>query len=87
MKLYQVIFQDEWNNLTLLGFYRDLDKATEDINDVLSAYGKSVKCGDVQEYMSTFGTVFDTEIEDDQNCLMIRGFILDDEDVKRCLDD
>ena len=39
-KLYQVIFQDEYNNLSEIGWYESLDDSIEDVNDQISIYGK-----------------------------------------------
>ena len=83
--LYEVMMQDEYDNLYLLGFYESLDDAIEDINDFISAYYEDgaipIKKGDLAEYASTFGACFDREIEwkNEDDCpgsIMIRGFIL-----------
>lgn len=83
--LYEVMMQDEYDNLYLLGFYELLDDAIEDINDFISAYYEDgaipIKKGDLAEYASTFGSCFDREIEwkNEDDCpgsIMIRGFIL-----------
>lgn len=83
--LYEIMMQDEYNNLYLLGFYESLDDAIEDINDFISAYYEDgaipIKNGDLAEYASTFGACFDREIEwkNEDDCpgsIMIRGFIL-----------
>lgn len=83
--LYQIVMQDEYDNLYLLGFYESLDDAIEDINDFISAYYEDgaipLKNGDLAEYASTFGSCFDREIEwkNEDDCpgsIMIRGFIL-----------
>ena len=83
--LYEIMMQDEYNNLYLLGFYESLDDAIEDINDFVSAYYEDgaipIKKGDLAEYASTFGSCFDREIEwkNEDDCpgsIMIRGFIL-----------
>ena len=83
--LYEIMMQDEYNNLYLLGFYESLDDAIEDINDFISAYYEDgaipIKKGDLAEYASTFGACFDREIEwkNEDDCpgsIMIRGFIL-----------
>lgn len=83
--LYEVMMQDEYNDLYLLGFYESLDDAIEDINDFISAYYEDgaipLKKGDLAEYASTFGACFDREIEwkNEDDCpgsIMIRGFIL-----------
>ena len=87
MKLYEVIMQDEWDNLTLLGFYKNLDDSIDDINSFLTTYGVEIKKGDVHEYAGTLESVFDTNIgdllENEELCgVMVRGFILDEEDLK-----
>ena len=74
MKKYQVIIQDEYNNLYHIGFYDILDDAIPDINDFLETYDISIK--ELKEYPSTFGMCFDTELEvDEANTIMIRGFV------------
>ena len=83
--LYEIMMQDEYNDLYLLGFYESLDDAIEDINDFISAYYEDgaipIKKGDLTEYASTFGACFDREVEwkNEDDCpgsIMIRGFIL-----------
>lgn len=83
--LYEIVMQDEYDNLYLLGFYESLDDAIEDINGFISVYDEDgaipIKKGDLAEYASTFGSCFDREIEwkNEDNCpgsVMIRGFIL-----------
>lgn len=83
--LYEIVMQDEYDNLYLLGFYESLDDAIEDINDFISAYYEDgaipIKRGDLAEYASTFGACFDREVEwkNEDDCpgsIMIRGFIL-----------
>ena len=83
--LYEIVMQDEYDNLYLLGFYESLDDSIEDINDFISAYYEDgaipLKKGDLAEYASTFGSCFDREIEwkNEDDCpgsIMIRGFIL-----------
>ena len=83
--LYEVMMQDEYDNLYLLGFYESLDDALEDINDFIGAYDDDgaipLEKGDLAEYASTFGTCFDREIEweNEDDCpgtIMVRGFIL-----------
>ena len=83
--LYEVVMQDEYDNLYLLGFYVSLDDSIDDINEFLSVYEDDgaipLKKGDLAEYASTFGTCFDREIEweNEKDCpgsIMIRGFIL-----------
>ena len=83
--LYEVMMQDEYDNLYLLGFYGSLGDAIEDINDFISVYDEDgaipLKKEDLAEYASTFGPCFDREIEwkNEDDCpgsVMIRGFIL-----------
>lgn len=83
--LYQIVMQDEYDNLYLLGFYESLDDSIEDINGFIGAYDDDgaipIKKGDLAEYASTFGSCFDREIEweNEEDCpgtIMIRGFIL-----------
>lgn len=82
--LYEIVMQDEYDNLYLLGFYQSLDDAIEDINGFIGAYDDGAipfKKGDLAEYASTFGTCFDREIEweNEEDCpgiIMVRGFIL-----------
>lgn len=83
--MYQIVMQDEYNDLYLLGFYESLDDAIEDINGFISVYDEDgaipIKKGDLAEYASTFGSCFDREIEwkNEDDCpgsIMIRGFIL-----------
>lgn len=73
MKKYQVIFQDEWNNLYEVGFYDNLNDSIDDINDYLKTY--NAKIDELQEYISTFSKSFDTEIDTESGVVMIRGFI------------
>lgn len=83
--LYEVVMQDEYDNLYLLGFYRSLDDAVGDVNGFLAAYGDDgavpLEKGDLAEYASTFGTCFDREVEwkNEDDCpgtVMVRGFVL-----------
>lgn len=84
MKVYQVIFQDEWNNLYHLGFFKDLNDAVPAVNEMLSSYDDIEKLnpGDLTEYPSTFSAVFDREFysEDEGTSVSVRGFIFDDFD-------
>jgi len=77
MKKYQIIMQDEYNNLYLLGTYYNLCDSIEDINNWLNVYG--VKIDSLTEYSSTFNSCFDKEIETkDGNVVMVRGFVIYD---------
>ena len=85
-KKYEVIMQDEWNNLYRLGEYKELKDSIEDINGFLSVYNVTIKEEDLKEYASTFGGAFDLDIgmmyedRDDLVGIMVRGFILYDEE-------
>lgn len=94
MKIYEIFLTDVWNNNYLVGFYKDLDDAVDDINSYLSNEKYYLEKGDLKEYPSTFNYCFDTElysiyhskhpksIEDDyceDEDMQIRGFILDSE--------
>ena len=80
-KKYEVIMQDEWNNLYLMGFYDDLSEAIPDINEWLSIY--DVKIDKLEEHASTFNSAFDLDIgmmyedRDDLIGIMVRGFIFE----------
>lgn len=95
-KLYQVIFQDEYDNLYELGWFKELDDAIEPINQEISGiYGAEdkykLKKGDLKEYQSTFSSCFDLQLGaffaeddvdsfDDFQSASIRGFIHEFED-------
>lgn len=83
--LYEVIMQDEYDNLYLLGLYASLEEALPDINGWLEPYTEDgavpFEPGDLEEYASTFGSCFDREVEwKDEDacpgCIMVRGFNL-----------
>lgn len=81
---YQVMMQDEYDNLYLLGLYASLDDAVPDVNGFIEGYdgAKPFAPGDLSEYASTFGSCFDREVEwEDEDecpgCVMVRGFALD----------
>lgn len=78
MKKYQVIIQDEWNNLYHIGFYDNLSDAIPDVNDWLQSYEASID--ELTEYPSTFNMCFDKEIEvyGGESVIYIRGFIFDE---------
>ena len=82
MKIYQVIMQDEYNNLFLLGFYKDLKDSIKDINDWLEVYNVSID--ELGEYPGTFEPSFDREIEVEEEgcCVYVRGFILNEGALK-----
>lgn len=64
MKIYQIMTIDIWNNITLIGFYKNLDDAIDDINGMIFEDSFKLESGDLQEYPSTFSTVFDTTVGD-----------------------
>jgi hypothetical protein len=70
--------QDEWNNLYWVGEFTNLSDAIPDINEWLEIYKVSIN--ELNEYPSTFGMCFDTEIETpNEETVMVRGFILEEE--------
>ena len=74
LKKYQVIIQDEWNNLHHIGFYDKLNDALPDINEFLEPYGAKVET--LKERASTFDSCFDIDVETkDDEIIMVRGFI------------
>jgi len=92
MKLYEVIFQDEYNNLYQLGYYKSLSDSINDINSELDSYGVAINADDLVEYPSTFNMCFDACIGDlvdekildeheEVSSLYIRGFILDSDSL------
>ena len=89
MKLYQVIIQDERNNLFHIGFYENLKDSVNDINDHLHIYEEQISKDDLREYPSTFGECFDMDLgsmfEDNDSIqgVMIRGFIFDSDYIRQ----
>ena len=99
--MYEVFIQDEWNNITLLGFYKTLDDSIQDINNFISIYGDGkykLEKGMLKEYPSTFDYCFDTSLVDlfevydnDEQCneignVMIRDFIFDKEELLKSIE-
>lgn len=84
-KIYQVIYQDEYDNLILLGFYNKLEDAIPDINSELEEFDVSITEEDLKSHPGTLGEVFDLDIamlfddRDDVPFVKIRGFIFDKE--------
>ena len=78
-KIYQVIMQDEYNNLYFLGFYKNLEDAIPDINDWLSIY--NIEIDELEEYASTYSRCFDRCFDLDEGPIYIRGFIFDEKDL------
>ena len=77
--IYQVIIQDEWNNLYHIGFYNRLEDSLKDVNDWLKPYNQQID--EIKEYPSTFNMCFDKEIECDEGYLYVRGFIFAKEEL------
>lgn len=75
--IYQVIMQDEYNNLHCLRFYKTLTDAISDVNEWLSLYDTQID--ELVEYPSTFGTCFDRDIDLEDCTVFVRGFIMDEE--------
>ena len=73
--IYQVIMQDEWDNLHHLGFYKNLKDAIPDVNSWLSTY--NVEIDELFEYPSSFGMCFDRTLETEDAYVHIRGVIFD----------
>ena len=77
MKKYQIIMQDEYNNLWNLGFYNTLEESIKDINEWLKPYETTID--NLETYVSSFNVTFDKEIETkDGNIVMVRGFMIYD---------
>ena len=76
------MFQDVYNNLYLVGFYKNLNDSIKDVNGYLITYNSEIT--ELKENESTFGYNFDTYIIDkdgnDTGC-MIRGFIINASDI------
>lgn len=88
-KSYEIIFQDEYNNLILVGHYKKLKDCYKDVNPYLSTYtlmdeeyndtGETVELGknvELQEVPGTYGPVFDKIIDVPEGSIGIRGFVL-----------
>ncbi len=101
MKIYQVIFVDEYNNFYELGLFRSLLDAEPEVNNMLDSYqdidsgetprfGEDENLGHLEEYPSTFSMCFDRTIDIEEGCVQIRGFIKDSndmlEDIKKLLE-
>ena len=84
MKVYMIFIQDEYNNNYYIGLFKELKNALPDINAYLSSTYDGTTIDELSEYPSTFNYCFDKEVEvDDGNSVVyIRGFILDEQDLK-----
>lgn len=71
-KIYEIFLQDAYDNITLIGFYENLDDAIDDINNYISEEGLYLKKGYLKERDSTFGPTFDIYIRD-----MLEGYVPD----------
>jgi len=88
-KIYQVIFQDEYDNLINLGYYKNLEDSVEDINVYLFNYTNyKLKKEDLKEYAGTFSSCFDLNLnfllesdEVEMYDLRVRGFIYNYKDL------
>lgn len=92
-KIYQVILQDEWNNLYHQGFYPSLAASLPSLNSFLESYGVKLEKKDLKTYAGSFSEVFDANIGDicaskyhmdedsteyeELSQLQIRGFIFE----------
>lgn len=84
MKIYQIIIQDEYNNLYHIGFYKQLKDCINDINSFLEIYNVKIEENDLKEYPSTFSSCIDlclSDLFDDIEPIMIRGFIFENMDA------
>lgn len=66
-KIYEIFIQDEWNNLTLMGFYNHLDDSIKDINNFIHIYCEGryqLSEGMLKEYPGTYGSCIDVSLGD-----------------------
>lgn len=88
-KLYQVVFQDNNNNLYNIGYYHHLEEAIPDINACLNIYEDiNIKKEDLEKCMVTLGewyNCFYLCLNSLYSCkndnLYIRGFVYDYEEL------
>lgn len=86
-KIYQVLIQDNYNNLHLIGFYKQLKDSINDINEFLSIYNIKITKKDLIENIGIFNTNFDLDLSsifeknDNAYGLYIRGFVLEGLDL------
>lgn len=83
-KMYCVFIEDEYHNNWFLDFYNELSDSLDDINSFLDIY--NVKLDSIEEYPSTFGYAFDREVEVEEGCVYVRGFIFDKQYLKERID-
>lgn len=97
MKYYQVIFIDEYDNLFEIGYFKSLEDAEPEVNEMLSQYvlgedndvdpgatpefGPNKNLDRLVEYASTFNTCFDRMISVEEGYVQVRGFVKDTEDT------
>lgn len=96
MKIYVVFLNDVWNNDYLVGFYKDLNDAIDEINLNIMNEKYHLEKGDLKEYPSTFNSCFDVCIGDiyyakhpseedeyyhEEDNLWVKGFILDGDEL------
>ena len=74
MKAYLVQTIDVWQNVELIGVFKDLKDAEKIIKENYTA----IEDWELKEYMSTFSMVFDQDIElEDDEYIRIFGYILE----------
>lgn len=96
LKTYLIFLSDIWNNNYLVGFYKDLNDAIDDINAQIQNEKFYLEKGDLKEYPSTFDYCFDTSILDIYSSkhpkeedtyfdeiedMWVRGFIIDGDEL------
>jgi len=78
---FLVFTQDEYNNNYYIGVFNELENAIPKINEWLGGY--EVQITELTRYPGTFGYCFDKEIiTPNEEYVYVRGFILDDEELK-----
>lgn len=87
MKLYFVQTMDEWSNITFIGIYDDLKKATRDVIETHKDF-KPIHDLELYEYPSTFDMVFDAERYDENTGEFLRvfGYILTPDELASLVD-
>lgn len=91
-KKYQVVFIDEYNNMTEIGWFDKLKDAEPTLNELLKGtilqdgendgqeaqFGADKPLGELREYPSTMGYCFDRMIDAENGLIQVRGFIRED---------